>query len=118
MELKTRSSDNVTVLELAGRFDAYEVLPVHDWLEKAADATKAIASAPAQVVVNLAGVNFIDSTGLSTLVQGMKHCRQQGGDLYLCNLQQPVRIIFELTRLDKAFSIFADEDEAVRAFTD
>jgi len=112
MKLESRSSDDVAVLELAGRFDAYEVLPVHDWLEKAA------ASAPAQVVLNLDGVNFIDSTGLSALVQGMKHCRQQGGDLHLCALQQPVRIIFELTRLDKAFNIFADEDEAVRAFTD
>ena len=75
-----------------------------------------VVEAMRQVVVNLAGVNFIDSTGLATLVQGMKHCRQEKGDLRLCGLQQPVRIIFELTRLDKAFEILTDEESAVNSF--
>lgn len=67
-------------------------------------------------MVNLEQVNFVDSTALATLVQGMKRARQQGGDLYLAHLQPPVRMIFELTRLDKAFAIYASEEEAVRAF--
>ncbi len=66
--------------------------------------------------MNLAGVQFVDSTALATLVQGMKRCRQLKGDLRLCGLQQPVRMIFELTRLDKAFEIFSGEDEAIQAF--
>lgn len=111
MDLKSRSLDNVAILELSGRFDAYEAPAVRDWLKKVEGA------ASTNVVVNLAGVNFIDSTGMSTLIQGMKHCREQGGNLHLCGLQKPVRIIFELTRLDKAFQLFADEEEASRAFT-
>jgi anti-sigma B factor antagonist len=113
MDLKSRSDTNgsVRVLELKGRFDAYEAPPVKEWLNEAATSAN-----PTQVVVNLAQVDFIDSTGLATLVQGMKHCRQQRGDLHLCALQQPIRIIFELTRLDKAFQIFTEEDEAVKAF--
>jgi anti-sigma B factor antagonist len=110
MDLKTHTMGSVTVLELAGRFDAYEAPAVNEALEKA------VVSPPARVVVDLSGVNFIDSTGLATLVTGMKHCRQKEGDLYLCCLQQPVRIIFELTRLDKAFQLLGDRQAAVSAF--
>lgn len=110
MKLTSHSTQNndIAVLELSGRFDAYEEPAVRQWLDQ--------SSRPAQVVVNLNGVNFIDSTALSTLVQSMKHCREKNGDLHLCNLQQPVRVIFELTRLDRAFEIFPSESEAVAAF--
>jgi anti-sigma B factor antagonist len=107
MELTTRSVDNIAILELQGRFDAHEAHHFTDWLEQH-------FTSSAYIVVNLSGVNFIDSTAIGTLVQGMKRCRQQKGDLRLCNLQQPVRIIFELTRLNRAFAMFASEDEAVQ----
>jgi len=107
MELHSNTVNAVTVLALSGRFDAHTASSVAAALEKAASAS------PAKVVVNLQGVNFMDSTALATLVQGMKRCRQAGGDLRLCNLQQPVRIIFELTRLDKAFDIYPSEAEAL-----
>ncbi|MBI5294986.1 MAG: STAS domain-containing protein [Chloroflexi bacterium] len=102
---------NIPVLHLTGRFDAHEVKPVADWMQEQVDANRP------RLVVDLQKVNFIDSTALSTLVRGLKHCREQGGDLHLCSLQQPVRVIFELTRLDKAFDIFASEQEAIQAFT-
>lgn len=108
MELNHRVTDGVNVLELSGRFDAYEVPAVVKWFDAHPDMVN--------VIVNLSGVGFIDSSGLSTLVKGLKRCRQNGGDLHLCDLQQPVLIIFELTRLDKAFSIFADESAARAAF--
>ena len=81
--------------------------------QRAAALDKAAAATPANAVVNLGGVSFMDSAALATLVLAMKRCRQAGGDLRLCNLQQPVRIIFELTRLDKAFDIYASETEAL-----
>ena len=110
MEMKVRSEKGVSILELAGRFDAYATPSVVEWLNETA------ATPPANIVVNLAQVHFIDSTGLATLVQGMKRCRQNGGDLRLCHLQQPVRIIFELTCLDRAFQIFEDEVGALESF--
>ncbi|MCB0210146.1 MAG: STAS domain-containing protein [Anaerolineae bacterium] len=112
MKLSSRSvaDGKVTVLEISGRFDAYEVKPVKEWLNETTN-----ISAP-NILINLSHVNFIDSTGLAALVQGMKNCRQRGGNLRLYGLQQPVRIIFELTRLDKAFEIFGQEDEAINAF--
>ena len=67
------------------------------------------------IIINLEHVDFMDSIALSTLVQGLKHALQSGGDLYLCSVQQPVQIIFELTRLDKVFQIFDTEENAVNA---
>lgn len=105
MQMQSHIHNGVATLRLSGRFDAYEAPPVARWLQEAA---------LARVVVNLGDVTFIDSTALGTLIKGMKQCRQQGGDLRVCSLQQPVRIIFELTRLDKAFTFFPDETEAIQ----
>lgn len=106
MNHQSHTTQGVAILALNGRFDAYQTTDVKAWLEQAT------AAPPARLVVNLAGVDFIDSTALATLVQGMKRARQHEGDLVLCALRQPVRMVFELTRLDKAFAIYPDEPAA------
>ena len=108
MDLKSRIDGSATVLTMSGRFDAHAAPAMAAALEKA------VAATPLRVVVNLEAVSFMDSTALAALVQGMKRARQAGGDLRLCCLQPPVRMIFELTRLDKAFEITATEAEALR----
>ena len=110
MELKLRSADNVKILELAGRFDTYTAGEVRQWIDEVT------VEEPANIVVNLQGVDFVDSTALATLVQGVKNCRQHNGDLRLCDVQQSVRMVFELTRLDRFFEIYPQEAEAVKAF--
>lgn len=110
MDITSRTRRDITVLEIRGHFDAHEAITVVEWLKEFTQ------HPPARLVVNLENVSFMDSSALATLVQGMKRCRQQMGDLYLCCLQQRVRFIFELTRLDKAFRTFASEDEAIQAF--
>ncbi|MEH2011058.1 STAS domain-containing protein [Nostoc sp. UHCC 0926] len=57
-------------------------------------------------VIDLVEVNFMDSSGLVPLVKGLKAARQSGCRLVLCNVQAPVRLIFELTHLDSVFEIF------------
>ena len=108
MDIYASRRDQATVLQISGRFDAHMAPQIKALLER--------ADTPPQVVVNLAAVTFIDSTALATLVSGMKRCRQAGGDLRLCGMQQPVRIIFELTKLDRAFSIFPNEDAVLSSF--
>jgi anti-sigma B factor antagonist len=109
MEITHRKSNNIEILELSGRFDAYEVPAVVKWFDDHTETKYA--------VINLSGVGFIDSSGLATLVKALKRCRQNDGDLYISNMQQAVRIIFELTRLDKAFQIFDNEEDAVQSFS-
>ena len=61
-------------------------------------------------VIDLASVDFIDCSGLVALVTGLKAARQSGCRLVLCNVQAPVRIVFELTQLDEVFEIFESYD--------
>jgi len=110
MDIRTHTVEGITVIELTGRFTAAVAPQLVDLLQRTADKNNA------QIVVDLGGVSFIDSSGLSALVLGMKRCRENEGDLRLCRLQTPVRMIFELTRLHQAFEIHGDEGAAVRAF--
>jgi len=109
MDLKTRMSGNVAIAEMNGRFDALEVPKVSAWLDTVTDREDS------RIVINMTGVTFVDSTALSLLVKGMKRARQHNGDLTLCGLQKPVKVIFELTRLDKAFNMYEDEGDALHA---
>lgn len=110
MEFSTRTTNHIAIGEMTGRFDALEAPKLSAWLDTAS------AQSPAKIVINMTNVTFVDSTALSTLVKGMKRCRQANGDLVICGLQKQVKVIFELTRLDKAFSIHPDEASALKAF--
>lgn len=106
METKVEHTDRLTIFALSGRLDAHTAPQVREMLLRLLD------EGHHHILVDMAKVNFVDSTGLSILVSGMKRCRQARGDLALMQLQQPVRIIFELTRLDKAFEIYPDRETA------
>jgi anti-sigma B factor antagonist len=110
LNLKSHASGDVTVLELSGHFDSLSAPPVAQWLERAA-----ATNAP-NVVVNLTAVEYIDSTGLATLLTGKQRCKANQGDVRLCHLQDKVREVFEVTRLVLAFRIFPDETGAVTSF--
>ncbi|ARV63332.1 anti-anti-sigma factor [Nostocales cyanobacterium HT-58-2] len=62
-------------------------------------------------VIDLAKVDFMDSSGLVSLVKGLKSAHQSGCRLVLCNVQAPVRLILELTQLDSVFEIFNTYDD-------
>lgn len=109
MRVKTLPNGLITIIEISGRFDAH-VVPE---FEKRLDEN--LPSTSAYLIVDLANVNFIDSSALAILVRGMKRYRENGGDLSICNLQQPVHIIFELTRMDFAFNIYDSVAEAMSA---
>lgn len=109
MDVRIRLADNVKIVELAGNLDWPSVPRVRQVV------IEATAVQPAQVVVNLREVSFVDSRGLSVLVLGLKRARENQGNLCLCGLQSPVRMIFELTRFDKVFEIFVHEEDAVLA---
>jgi anti-sigma B factor antagonist len=107
MEMINKQIEGATVLQLTGRFDAYAAPPVEEFFQK-------LNLDPAsRVIINLSQVDFIDSTGLATLIIGMKRCRQQQVELVLCGIQQPVHIIFELTRLETVFTIVNTEEDAI-----
>lgn len=64
-------------------------------------------------VIDLAEVEFMDSSGLVPLVKALKAVRQSGCRLVLCNVQAPVRLVLELTHLDSVFEIVDNYQEAL-----
>jgi anti-anti-sigma factor len=62
-------------------------------------------------VIDLADVDFMDSSGLVPLVKALTTARQSGCRLVLCNVKAPVRLILELTQLDSVFEIFNTYEE-------
>jgi anti-sigma B factor antagonist len=70
---------------------------------------------PPKVVVDLAGVSFMDSSGLATLVEVMQKMAPYKGRILLCNLSKAVRGVFEISNLDRVFHIAGDREEALGA---
>ena len=58
------------------------------------------------VIIDLSEVEFMDSSGLSALVSGMKALRKTGGQLSICNANAQIRTAMRLTMLDRVFPIF------------
>lgn len=69
-----------------------------------------------RLVIDLAQLLYIDSSGLGALVAAMKHARGAGGDIRLCALQPDVHAIFEMTRLAKIMDIHPSRPEALAAW--
>jgi anti-anti-sigma factor len=62
-------------------------------------------------VIDLAEVDFMDSSGLVPLAKGFTLARQSGCRLVLCNVKAPVKLILELTQLDSVFEIFPSYED-------
>jgi anti-sigma B factor antagonist len=73
-----------------------------------------VASGNNLVMLDMADVNFIDSSGLGALIVALKMLRTAGGDLYLCSIAEPVQHLFGVTRMDRIFDIFGDRTDLVR----
>ena len=97
------------VLPLEGEIDLH-VSPVISNSLKVMTETK-----PKKLVVDLARVSYIDSSGLAVLIEAMQNVAGYGGKFALAGLQESVRPIFEIARLDQVFRIFPDVDSALAA---
>jgi anti-sigma B factor antagonist len=103
MELKTKQSNDVAILELDGRYDAYTAQLVEDWL----------AQGKKHVVIDMSKVNFIDNAALKSLTRSTEQIQSEQGSLHICNLSQPVQIIMELTQFQQKLDIFHTQVEAI-----
>lgn len=69
-----------------------------------------------KILVDFAKTGYIDSAGLGVLVSLAKRLRELGGDLRLANLNDDLRTLFELTKLDTLFQISNSREQALAAF--
>lgn len=73
------------------------------------------ANGPGRMVINLSEVPYMDSSGVATLVEAMQIARKSGTTLVLCAMQERVRSIFEIARLDMVFKIVDSKEDALIA---
>lgn len=67
------------------------------------------------LVIDLSGVNFVDSSGLGALVSVLRAVSAKGGDVVLAGLQPNIRAMLELTRLDRIFAVYDTPADALAA---
>jgi anti-sigma B factor antagonist len=72
-------------------------------------------SKPGRLIVDLSGVEFMNTPGLATLVQALQSSKKTGAKLVIFGLQEKVRSVFEIARLNKVFLIAVTREEAERA---
>jgi len=110
MELALEHRGAVSVIRVDGRLDAVSAVELKTkfgkWLN---DGNK--------YVMDLTGMDFIDSTGLGSLVACLKSAAEQAGEIRLCGLRPKPRMVFEITRAYKIFDIYDDLEAAVTSFT-
>ncbi len=106
-----READGATVVDLSGRITLGEGSAtlremIRDLLNKGQK----------KIVLNLADVNYIDSSGIGELVSGFTTVKNQGGELKLLHLTKKVHELLQITRLYTVFDVHSDEKTAVRSF--
>jgi anti-sigma B factor antagonist len=108
MNLELKTINGLTVL-----FVHEERIDAHNSGELKAYLLHLIEQGQTQIIVQLEEVRFIDSSGLGALLSGHKNAITKSGKLALALVQKQVLSMFELTRLNRVFEIYADLNEAL-----
>jgi anti-sigma B factor antagonist len=95
-----------TVLSVKGEIDVYSAPRLRERL------VELVSQGHRQIVVDLEGVDFLDSTGLGVLVGGLKRLRSHDGELSIVCNQSRILKVFEITGLTSVFRMAATVDEA------
>lgn len=111
LSIGTREVSHVTILDLQGR------IVLGDEIDELRSAIRnLIDEGKKKIILNLAEVDYIDSSGVGALVGGFTAVRNAGGELKLLNLSQKVHDVLHVTKLYTVFDIRDDEFHAVKSF--
>ncbi len=111
MEIIEERVDDVDLLTFKGRLDTNSAKDVKEKINILTKENRI------KIVMDMADVNFMDSSGLGSLVASLRSVNKLGGDIKIASLQDPIRVIFELTKLHRVFEIFDDKGSAVDTYT-
>jgi anti-sigma B factor antagonist len=106
----TQDGKTVIVLTPTGRLDITTAWQFRLKLQEC------ISKVSPYIVVNLGQVNFIDSSGLTSLVAGMRDADKVKGSFRICNVHPEAKLVFEVTMMDSVFEIFDTQEEALEGF--
>ena len=110
MQISVRRIDKTAILELTGSIDLSSSPAVRKIL-----LNELRESRTPRVILNLEKVKYIDSSGVASLVEGLRASRDIGSRLLLFGLSPIVREVLQLSRLLKIFEIYENEQQALSA---
>lgn len=108
MQISARQSEGGVILDLSGDIDL-----AHSPAMRKALLLEIKDKRIPKVFLNLKNVRYIDSSGIASLVEGLKASRDQGSRLILYGLSTTVREVMELSRLQRIFEIYDNEEQAL-----
>jgi anti-sigma B factor antagonist len=111
LDVNERQAGDVTILDLTGEVRLGDSsVALRDSVRKLADVGKT------KVLLNLAGVKYIDSSGIGELIANYTTISRQGGQLKLLNLTDRIQNLLVITKLLTVFDSYDDEAEALKSF--
>jgi anti-sigma B factor antagonist len=110
VKISARRVDQTTILDLSGDIDLVSSPEVRKAVLGEIRGTKA-----SRVVLNMSGVRYIDSSGVASLVEGLKASRESGSRFVLFGLSTSAREVLKISRLIKLFEIYDGEEQAMSA---
>jgi len=111
IKISTREVDHVTILDISGR-----IILGNETDTLRSKVRELIGQGKKKIILNLADVAYIDSSGVGELVASFTAVRNSGGELKLLNLTQKVHDILNVTKLYTVFDVRDDEFKAVKSF--
>ncbi len=106
-DFTTPDGKQVVILAPTGRLDITTAWQFRLKLQET------ISAETPHILVNLSEVNFIDSSGLTSLVAGMRDADKIEGSFRICNVHPEAKLVFEVTMMDSVFEIYDTEEEAL-----
>lgn len=110
MQIKEKEAGGVVVCAVEGEINIDTSPDVRKTFDKLIGAQKK------KIIMNFEKLNYIDSSGLATLIEMLQRLKKTDGKLRLCCISDKIKSIFEITKLEKLFEIFATEQEALKDF--
>jgi len=109
LDMKIRKVDDISVVDLAGDVDAFTCLKLREAI------VDLVNEGESRVVIGMSNVNYIDSSGLGTLVGGLRRVSEKKGGLAISGATPQIKKVLSITGLNRVFRLFEDEGGAVRS---
>ncbi len=111
LEIREKNVSAVTILNLRGKITIGSGDAVlRQYIENL------ISKGQRKIILNMARISYLDSSGTGELVSCLIRTRRDGGELKLLNISQKIQDILQIAQLFSIFDVFTDEDEAINSF--
>ena len=112
MNISTRQTDDITVVDMDGELDSQTSGNAYDEMVRIAK------SGVSKVILNISKLMYVSSAGLRVILTAAKLLNSSGGEMKICQANSTVKEVLEMTGFNHLVHMYDTEDEAISSFTD